>query len=145
MKNVKLMDKVLVYMWLQIPSNESTAGKKSRFLLSRFLISTSGFLILAEAFQNDHEAACSTALRSASESNEKGGYVSVPCPSQKTQQSTTADRLKFQWRHQIVSDGTRMEQIFPFKVTPLYFAIACWVNLLDFLKSTKIFYKYSTF
>ena len=38
--------------------------------LGFFLISTSSFLILAEAFRNDYVAACSTALRSASEKNE---------------------------------------------------------------------------
>ena len=43
-----------------------------------FLLVRSPFLlagILAEAFQNDHFTACSTALRSATEKNEMGGYV----------------------------------------------------------------------
>ena len=47
------MDKVHAYMWLHTASNKSTAGNKTWFLPSLFLISTSSFLILAEAFQND--------------------------------------------------------------------------------------------
>ena len=71
------MDKVHVYMCLHIASIESSAGNKTRFFPSPFLFSTSWFLILAEAFRNDHVAACSTALRSATENIEMGGYVTV--------------------------------------------------------------------
>ena len=85
------MDKVHIYMCLYIASTESTAGNKIRFFLSPFLTSTSWFLILAEAFRNDHVAACSTALCSSTEKNEMGGYVTVPRSSQMTQRSSTAD------------------------------------------------------
>ena len=68
-----MIDKVLVYMCLHIASIKSTAWNKTKLLPSPFLISTSWFLILAEAFRNDHVAACSTAFRSATEKNEMGG------------------------------------------------------------------------
>ena len=90
-----MMDKVHVYMSLHIASIKSTAGNKTRLFPSPFLISTSWFLILAEAFRNDHVAACSTALRSATEKNEMGGYVTIPCLSKMTQRSSTADWLQF--------------------------------------------------
>ena len=67
------MDKVQVYMCLHISTTKSKAGNKTRFFLSPFLISTSSRLILAEAFRNKYVAACSTALRSATEENELGG------------------------------------------------------------------------
>ena len=86
------MDKVHVYMCLHIAS---TTGNKTRFFPGPLLISTSRFLILAEAFRNDHVAACSTALRNATEENESGGYLTVPCPSKVTPRSSTADWLKF--------------------------------------------------
>ena len=73
---------------------ESTASTKTKHFPTSFLISTRWFLILAEAFQNNHVAACSTALRSATE-NEKGGYVTVPFSSKMTQRSGTADWIKF--------------------------------------------------
>ena len=82
-------------MFFQIASIKSTAGSKASRCLSPFLISTSWFLTLAEAFRNDHVAACSTALRSATERNEMGGYLTVPCSSKMTQHSSTADWLKF--------------------------------------------------
>ena len=90
-----MMDKVLVYMSLHIASIKSIAGNKTGLFPSPFLISTSWFLILAEAFRNDHVAACSTALRSATEKNEMGGYVTIPCLSKMTQRSSTADWLQF--------------------------------------------------
>ena len=71
-----------VYMCLHIALIKSTGGTKIGFFLSPILIFTSSFLILAEAFRNDCVAACSTALRSATEENELGGYVTVPCPSE---------------------------------------------------------------
>ena len=67
-----MMDKVHILICLHIASIESTAGNKTRLFRSPFLISVisaSWLLILTEAFRNDHIAACSTALRSASEKN----------------------------------------------------------------------------
>ena len=90
-----MMPKVHVYKCLHIALTKSTAGDKIRLFLIPFLISTSRFLILAEAFRIDYVAACSTALRSAIEENESGGYVTVPCPSKVTQRIRTADWLKF--------------------------------------------------
>ena len=75
-----MTDKVHVYMCSLIASIESTAGNKTRLFPSPFLISTSLFLILTEGFRNDHVAACSTALRNATENNEMGGYVTVVKP-----------------------------------------------------------------
>ena len=73
---------------------KSTAGNKTRLFPGLFLIFTSWFLILAEAFRNDHVAAFSTALRGATEKNERVGYVTVPCSSKMTQRSSTADWIK---------------------------------------------------
>ena len=88
-------DKVHVYMCLRIASVKSTAGNKNWLFSSVFYISSSWFLTLDEMFRNDYVAACSTALRSATENNELGGYVHVPCPSKTTKRSSTADWLKF--------------------------------------------------
>ena len=82
-------------MWLHTALIKFTTGYKFRLFPSPFHISTSSHLTLAEAFRNDLVAACSTALRSATEENESGGYVAVPCPSKVTQHSSTADWLKF--------------------------------------------------
>ena len=90
-----MIDKVHVCMCLHIASIKSTTGNKTRFSPNLFLISTRCFLILAEAFRNDHVAAYSAALRSATEKNEMGGYATVPCSSKMTQHSSTADWLKF--------------------------------------------------
>ena len=60
-------------------------GPKLGFFPRPFLISTSWLFILAEAFRNDHVAACSTALRSATQNNELGGYVTIQCSSEITQ------------------------------------------------------------
>ena len=90
-----MIDKVHLYMCLHIASIKSTLGSKTRFFPSPFLISTSRFLILAEAFQNDYVPARGTALRSAIEKNELGGYATVTCPSQMTQRSGTADWFTF--------------------------------------------------
>ena len=80
---MKMMSKVDVDMCLHIASIKSTAVNKTRLFphFIFFLISTSRFLILAEAFRNDNVASCSTALLSATEKNELGAYVTVPCPS----------------------------------------------------------------
>ena len=90
-----MMDKVHVYMCLHIATIKSTAGNKTEFFHSQFLISTSSFLILSEASRNNHVVDCNTALRSVTEKNELGGYVTVPCPYKTTQRSSTADSLKF--------------------------------------------------
>ena len=71
-------------MCLHIASIKSTAENKTRLFPTPFFISTCWLLILAEAFRNDQVAACSTALRSAIEKNEMGGYVTVPCSSTNT-------------------------------------------------------------
>ena len=76
-------------------SIKSTVGYKIRLFPSLFHVSTSSRLTLAGAFRSDYLAACSTALRSATEENELGGYVAVPPPSKVKQRSSTADRLKF--------------------------------------------------
>ena len=89
------MDKVHLYMCFHITSIIFTAGNKTRFFTSPFLISTSRFPSLAEAFRNDYAADCSAALRSATEKNELGGCLTVPCPCIMTQRSSTADWLKF--------------------------------------------------
>ena len=91
-------------------------GTKLGFFLSPFDVSTSSRLTLAGAFRSDYVAVCGTALRSATEEIELCGYVAVPCPSKMKQRSSTADWLKFSWRHQISYDETHMEQIFTFKV-----------------------------
>ena len=70
-------------------------GTKLGFSPSPFLISTNSRLTLAEALRNEYVAACSTALHNATEENDSGGYVTVPCPSNVTQRSSTADWLKF--------------------------------------------------
>ena len=82
-------------MCLHIALNNSTAGNKIGLHLSPFLISTSRFLILAEAFRKDHVAACSTGLRSSTKKNELVGYVTVPCLSKMIQRSRTADWVNF--------------------------------------------------
>ena len=71
-----------------IACNNSTFGTNLSFTTGRFLI-------LAKAFRNDYVAACSTARRSATEKNELGGYVTVPCLSKFTQHKSTADWLNF--------------------------------------------------
>ena len=93
------MDKVLVYKWSHIASIKSTAGNKIKLFPNPFLISTSWFFFSAEAFRNDHVADCSTALRSATEKNGMGGYITVPCWCKMTQRGSTADWIKFYGRH----------------------------------------------
>ena len=57
-----MMNKVHVYMWWQTASIKSTAGNKTRLFPSPLHISTSSRLTLAEAFRNDHIAACTITL-----------------------------------------------------------------------------------
>ena len=82
-------------MCLHTASIKFSTGNKTRIFPSPLLISTNSFCILAETFRNDHVAAGSTALRSATEKNETGGYVTIPCLSKKTQHSRTVDCNKF--------------------------------------------------
>ena len=70
-------------------------GTKLGVFPSPFHVSTSSGLTLAASFRGGHIAACSTAFRSATEENDSGGYVDVPCPSKVKQRSSTADWLKF--------------------------------------------------
>ena len=90
-----MMDKVHLYICLHAASIKYNAGNKTWFFPSPFPVSTSSRLTLAGAFRNDHVAAFSTSLRSATEENESGGYVTVLCPSKVTHLSSTADWLKF--------------------------------------------------
>ena len=95
------MGKVHFYMCLHIASIKSTARNKTRFFLfgSPFILAPSSRPTLAEAFQTDYIATFSTALRSATETIELGGYVTVPCPSKTTQRSTTVEWFKLKSRH----------------------------------------------
>ena len=81
-------------MWLHTASIKANVGDKTRLFPSLFHVSTSSRLTLAGAFRSDYVAACSTALRSATEENASGGYVDVPCPSKVKQRSSTADWLR---------------------------------------------------
>ena len=65
-------------MWLHTALSKSTAGNKTRPFPSPFHVSISSHLTLAGAFRSDHVAACSTALRSATEEKDSGGYVDGP-------------------------------------------------------------------
>ena len=68
-----MMHKVHVYMWLHTASITSTAGNKPRLFPSPLHIFTSSRSTLAEAFRNDHVAACNAPLRSATEEIGSGG------------------------------------------------------------------------
>ena len=72
-------------------SIKTTVWNKLGLYLSAFNISTSSCLTLAGAFRGGFVAACSTAFRCATEENDSGGYVDVPCPSKVKQHSSTAD------------------------------------------------------
>ena len=86
--------KVHVHMWLHTASTKSTVGNKTRLFPSPFHVYPSSRLTLAGEFRSNHVAACSTALCSATEKNDSGGYVAVPCPSKVKQRSGTAEWLK---------------------------------------------------
>ena len=118
-------------MYLHFAPSKSTAGNKTSLFLSWFLISTSLFPVLTEAFRNDHVADCTTALLSATQKNEMGGCVTVPCSSKMTQRSSAADWLKIYWRHQIGYDGTHTEQVFTFKVTLCKYSSNIYYKLVD--------------
>ena len=70
-------------------------GTELGFFPSPFHVSTSSRLTLIAEFRSDYVAACSIALHSATEENESGGYVAVPCLSKVKQPISTADWLKF--------------------------------------------------
>ena len=80
---------------LHAASIKSTVGIKLGLFPSPFHISTISRLTLAGVFRDDYVAACSSAFCSATEENDSGGYVDVPCPSKVKQSSSTADWLKF--------------------------------------------------
>ena len=90
-----MMAKIHVYMCLHIASIKFTARNKTTLFRSPFFISTSWLLVLAQASRNDHGAACTTALRGATDKNEKSGYVTVRCSSKMIQQRSTVGWLKF--------------------------------------------------
>ena len=71
-----------------------TFWNKTRLFPSPFHVNYGWFVILEKAFRNGYVAACSTALRSATEDNESGGHVDVPCSSKSTQHKSTAYWLK---------------------------------------------------
>ena len=87
--------KVHDYMWLHTASMQSIVENKTGLFPCPFHVSTSSRSTLAGAFRSDYVAACSTALRSATEKNELGGYLTVPCLSKMTQHKSTADWLNF--------------------------------------------------
>ena len=80
---------------LHAASIKTTVWNKLGVNPSQFHVSTSSGLTLAGAFRGGYVAACSTAFRSATEENDSGGYVDIPCPSKVEQRSRTADWLKF--------------------------------------------------
>ena len=113
--------------FFHIALKKSTAVNRTRFFPSPFFIFTIRFLILAEAFWNDHVAACSTALRSATEKNEMGGYVTIPCSSKMSSVVTQPIGLNS-------SDVTRLvatEQIFTFKITLCNNSCISYCKLVD--------------
>ena len=81
--------------WLHAASTKTTVWNKLGAFPSPFHHSTSSGLALAGAFRGGYVAASSTAFRSATEENDSGGYVDVPCPSELKQHSNTADWLRF--------------------------------------------------
>ena len=82
-------------MRLHTASIKSTVVDKTRVFPSPFHVSTNTRLTLAGAFRSDYVAACCTALRSATEENESGGYVAVPCPFKVKQRSSAVDWPNF--------------------------------------------------
>ena len=74
---------------------KTTVCNKLGVFPSTFHVSTSSGLSLAGALRGGDVAACSTAFPSATEENDSGGHVDVPCPSKMKQRSSTADWLKF--------------------------------------------------
>ena len=89
MKFIKLKDSRL-----HAASFKTAVWNKLGVFPSPFHVSTSSGLTLAGAFRGGYVAACSTAFRRATEENDSGGYVDVPCPSKVKQRSSTADWLE---------------------------------------------------
>ena len=127
------MDKIHVHMWLHTASIKSTAGIKTMLFSSPFHISTSSFLILAEAFGNDYVAACSTAIRSATEDIKSGGYVTVPFPSNVTQRNSTADGWNASDVTRLVTTEHIRNKYSLFKSRSVILAIFVIENLLTLL------------
>ena len=75
-------------MWLNTESIKSTVVNKTRLVSSPIDNSVSSRLTLAGAFRSNNVAACSTALRSATEENESGDYVAVSWPLMSVQSET---------------------------------------------------------
>ena len=73
---------------------KATVWNKLGGFPSPFNASTSSGLTMAGAFRGGYVAACSTAFHSATEENDSGGYVDVPCPSKVKHRSSTADWLE---------------------------------------------------
>ena len=94
MRYIWMMGKSHADMCLHIALTKITAGNKTKLFSSPLLVSTNNVPISAESFRNGYVAAFSTTPHSATEKNELGGYVIVPCPSKKTQRNITADWLK---------------------------------------------------
>ena len=92
MEKIKFI--ILKDSWLHATSLKTTVLNKLSLYPSPFHISTSSHLTLAGAFRGGYVAACSTAFRSATEGNDSGGHVDVPCPSKVKQSSSTTDWLK---------------------------------------------------
>ena len=85
---------ILKDSWLHATSLKTTVWNKLGLYPSPFHISTSSRLTLAGAFRGGYVSACSTAFRSATEENDSGGHVDVPCPYKVKQHSSTADWLR---------------------------------------------------
>ena len=79
------MDKVHVYIWLHNASTKTLKPLLSKRLgfFNPFLVSTSWFLNLAEAFRDDKVNVCSFVFRGATEKKLLGGYATFPCSSKK--------------------------------------------------------------
>ena len=89
-----MLKKLMFHMWLHTASIKSTVGNKTKLFPSPLHVFTSSSFSLAGAFRSDYVAACRTALRSATEENELGGYVAVACLSKVKQLSSRADWLR---------------------------------------------------
>ena len=87
--------KILKDSWLHATSIKTSVWNKLGLYPSPFHVSTCSRLTLAGAFRGGYVAACSTAFRSATEENDSGGYVDVPCPSKVKQHISTAEWLRF--------------------------------------------------
>ena len=80
---------------LPASSIKITVWNKLGVFPSPFHVSTSSGLTLAGAFRGGYVAACSTAFLSATEENDSGCHLDIPCPSKVKQHSSTADWLEF--------------------------------------------------